>query len=1045
MENALNFKIYNASAGAGKTFTLAVDYLSLLLKAENDFAFQKILAITFTNKAVGEMKSRILSYLLDFSEGKMQGENESFFLQIKEKTGLSKEEIQQKAKRVLRQILNYYGGFEISTIDAFTHRVIRTFAKDLGLSTNFEIELNTQELLAEAVDRLIDQAGDDQELTKVLVDFVVEKTNEDKSGDISRDVLEIASILVQENHYQQVQALSNFSLSAFQATRKLLQEKMALATKSMTKNAEEFFDALAKNGLEDAHFSRKTIPNFFRKMKAHENVKFDAKWQENMEEGGYYKKSEKEEIKSRIDALTPQIVTWFYACKEASLNLKFYQEINRNLTQLALLNQVQEQLNQLKKDKNLLLISDFNQKISQQIKNQPTPFIYERLGDRFQHYFIDEFQDTSTLQWENIQPLAQDAMQGIFDNNQPGSLTLVGDAKQSIYAWRGGDAQQFIDLYQQKNKQLPAQVIPLEFNYRSEKEIIQFNNQFFEFVSQTTEFEMIKELFSKAHQHQIESTSKTNGYVEISFLEANTAEEKNEVHPQKVAQIIQRRMNETGINYSDFCILVRSKKDGIVIAEHLTELQIPIISSETLLIQNNAEVQFLEALMQYVLQPDEAEWKYHMLNYLNKKHSQNSSFEDLKTAIYQKSFSKVMEDLGIDFSLSKFESFPVYDAVEYAIQAFQLQKKSSAHVLFFLDEIFQFSQKNQSDIGSFIGYWENQKDKKSISAPEGENAIQIMTIHKSKGLQFPIVILPYVDAKVGDLGKNKYWIPIENYPIPLALMNGSDAMQEYLPEQLQVLFEDWKAKKTLEDLNVLYVALTRASKEMHLLSSYKLNKSGKSFDANTYASMIQEFLANSGVYKEEEETFSFGKPMVFSSSSEIKEKSSKNSFKFTSKSIRQALNFAGQGVNLWQDERQQALEEGNIVHWILSKIAYQDDITKAMKLAINQGMITEEKKSIYQSKVKAIVEHDLLNVYFKEPWQVKNEHDIAFKGKIYRPDRLCILQNEAVILDYKTGEPNLMHHDQIKQYETILEDMNYKVSKLFLVYIQPKGIEVVVF
>ncbi|MFO7702433.1 MAG: UvrD-helicase domain-containing protein [Psychroflexus maritimus] len=1044
MESSLDFKIYDASAGAGKTFTLAVDYLSLLLKAEDHFAFQKILAITFTNKAVGEMKTRILSYLVDFSKGKMEGDNRDFFLQVKAKTGLSKEEIQKKSKLIVRQILNNYGGFEISTIDAFTHRIIRTFAKDLGLTTNFEIELNTLELLAEAVDRLIDQAGEESELTQVLVDFVIEKTNEDKSGDISRDVLATSTILLNENHIHQVKTLAKFKLSSFKATQLALQKNSKTAQTSIRENAQSFFDALKTNGLEETHFIRQSIPKFFRNIQTNKTVKFDAKWQEHIEEGGYYKKSEDEFIKAKIDQLTPQIVAWFYACKEAYYKLTFYQAVGKNLTQLALLNQVQQQLNQIKKDKNLLLISDFNQKISQQIKNQPTPFIYERLGDRFQHYFIDEFQDTSIMQWENIQPLAVDAMQGVFANGNPGSLTLVGDAKQSIYAWRGGEAQQFIDLSRQKNKLLPAKVIPLAYNFRSEKEIIDFNNQFFEFVSKASDFELVKELFSEAHQKQVEDTKKNKGYVEISFLEAANVEEKNEVHPEKVTQIIRQRIADSAATYGDFCILVRGKKDGIVLAEYLTAQEIPIISSETLLIQNNPEVQFLEALMQHCLQPDDAVWKYKVLTYLYRKFEQPLQFENLIIDLHQKSFSSIITNFEIQFSLTKFESLPVYDAIEYAIQSFQLHQESSAHLLFFLDEIFQFSQKNQSDIGSFIRFWGNQKESKSISAPAGENAVQIMTIHKSKGLQFPIVILPYLDQSIGDLSKDKFWVPLENYPIPLALINGSDELENYLPASIQPLFDVWKGKKTLEDLNVLYVALTRAAKEMYLLSSYKTSKNGMSFGKNAYASFIQQFLVKLEVFQEEKLTYSFGTPFNFQKLNSATQKlSQKNDFMFTSRSIRQDLHFAGQGVNLWQDERNQALEEGNIIHWILSKTLYAKDVTKAIDLALRQGIITEEKRIHYSSNLATIIQHPLLKAYFEGHWEIKNEQDIAFEGKIYRPDRLCLQANNAVIIDYKTGEQNLKHHEQVKFYQTILEALGYKVQTLLLVYIKATKLEVI--
>ena len=1045
MENQQNFKVYNASAGAGKTFTLAVDYLSLLYSTSDYFAFQKILAITFTNKAVGEMKSRILGYLMDFASGKTGGENSGFYAILKDKVKATDEEIQKKSRFILRNILNNYAGFEISTIDAFTHRIIRTFAKDLGLSSNFEIELNTQELLSEAVDRLINQAGENNELTQVLIDFVIEKTSEDKSGDISLDIFEISTILLNENHLNYVQLLRSFKISDFSTTKKQLFANIKKAQAVKQQSGDAFFALLSKHHLKSTHFTRSTIPKYFEKMKAGEVVKkYDAKWQTNIEETDFYKKSEDEGIKSVIDGIKTEIIDLFYACKTADTSIQLKQHIVKNITQLALLNLVENFLQEIKKDRNLLLISDFNQKISEQIKNQPTPFIYERLGDRFQHYFIDEFQDTSQMQWQNIQPLAFDALAGMYENNLPGSLTLVGDAKQSIYAWRGGDAQQFIDLSSGKNSQHPVQVHQLEYNFRSEFEIIQFNNHLFEYTSTYYPYPIVQELFAKAHQNQIEGTAKTNGYVEVSFLEASNAEEKDEVHPAEVVQIIQKRVGQGKINYADCCVLVRGKKHGISIAEKLSAAGIPIISSETLLIHNHPEVQFLFHLMQLIEQPNHLEYKFKVVEFLHEKQEVNASVDELKEKIHKQSLSVILKSMNIDFSIEKFESLPVYDAVEMALQSFSLYENATAHVLFFLDEIFQFSTKNESDLGSFIRYWEKQKETKSISAPAGENAVQIMTIHKSKGLQFPVVILPYLDQKVGDLSKDRFWIPLEDYPIPYALINGSDGLEQLLPKHLQPHFEHWKSQKTLEDLNVFYVALTRASKEMYLLSSCKTGKNGFTFESKTYASLIKDYLAEKGYYEEGKLTYSFGQPTHFKSSLTTNNEATQSThFGFTPKSIRQSLNFAGQGVNLWEDHRREALEEGNIIHWVLAKIDYTHEINHSLNAALNEGIIARNKLTYYTKQIKKVVEHPKLKAYFESDWTIKNEQDIAFEGKLYRPDRLCIKDQQAVIIDYKTGSPNALHHEQIKVYKQVVEALGYQVENLFLVYLQNEKIELV--
>ncbi|HET8809424.1 MAG TPA: UvrD-helicase domain-containing protein, partial [Flavobacteriaceae bacterium] len=535
MKNSTPFTVYNASAGSGKTFAIVKKYLSFLFTAKRNDAYRNILAITFTNKAVEEMKTRIVENLTAFSNGAITKKQTVLLKAIASETGLSETLIQQKSTAVLKSLVHNYAAFEVSTIDAFTNRVLRTFAKDLGLTMNFEVELDEISILKEAVDRVIAKAGENQELTKVLVDFAISKADDDKSWNIAHDLNQIAKLLTNENNLLPLEKINSKTLSDFhdfsEKLKKACRDQKAFAKECGV----EFCGLMEKNGLEVSDFNGGYLPKYFIKLQQ-ENFedKYIAKWQEtiaekNLYSGGILKKFPKKA--NLIDQLQPQIALLFEQSKKAVMAARFYDEIRKNLTQLSLLNHIGQAVDAIKKERNLLLISDFNKKIGQSVKNQPVPFIYERLGERYRDYFIDEFQDTSQLQWENLIPLIDNALSGQDEFQQSGSLTLVGDAKQAIYRWRGGKAEQFMDLCGGKSP-FSVEVFSenLPSNYRSNAEIVHFNNEFFKHVSQYLNFAPHRALFENAHQ---KPALPTGGYVHISFVEAENKEEKMQAYPEK--------------------------------------------------------------------------------------------------------------------------------------------------------------------------------------------------------------------------------------------------------------------------------------------------------------------------------------------------------------------------------------------------------------------------------------------------------------------------------------------------------------------------------
>ena len=1040
MSSTSPFVIYNASAGSGKTFTLTVDYLSILLLAKDPFAFQRILAITFTNKAVGEMKARVLEHLIAFAKAEIPTEKQDLYKQVQLQTQLTDEAIAEKSLLILKHLLANYAAFEISTIDAFTQRIIRTFAKDLGLTNNFEIELDTQVILEEAVDRVIDKVGEDQQLTEIIVDFALEKTEDDKSGNISKDIYEASRLLLNEQDAKPIEALQNLALSSFTKYKSKLKDKEKAILQQLQEIGNSFYTLLEQHQIERGHFPRGSIPNHFEKLK-HEktDITFVAKWQAEIETTAFYTQKTPEDQKTEIDAIRDEVVSLFKDSKKLLHTYWYIGKIKSYITQLSLLNVVQVELADLKSKRNLVFISDFNKKISDQVKEQPAPFIYERLGERFQHYFIDEFQDTSTLQWENLIPLVEEALVKEHPVFGAGSLSLIGDAKQSIYAWRGGDAQQFIDLSKGITPfPIERAALNLAYNYRSEQEIVQFNNRFFEGIAASIEVQGVQDLYAEAAQ---KSPKKEHlGKVEIDFSLLKNKEEEHEVFPQKLVNTIQNRMLSKNVSYKDFCVLVRKKKQGIAVAKALNEAQIPIISSETLLISSSKEVRFLEALLTCVENENDQEATYQMLVYLltEKAFGVNEKHDFLSAAFQQKDVWESIRKLNYDFSSLKCAALPIYDAVEYAINSFLNLDKADAYLQFFLDEVFAFSNQQAGDLQSFLTYWERVKDNRSISAPEGEDAVQIMTIHKSKGLQFPIVLFPFATDVIDDTRFEKFWIPTHDEKMPYVLASGKSSIYKDLEEEVATIYTELKNKTIFSSINILYVALTRAAKEMYIFSKYNETKSGISFDKNSYSNLFYEFLQSQGLWEEGKFTYSLGKDYPF----QLKEEGSKSNFNLQFCKPNSDLTLLTNADYLWNEELQLAINQGNILHQLMANIKVKTDVSTAINQAVAEAMIAKDEIQMYQDWVEKITHHAALSPYFEDDWQILNEQEIAHNQRLFRPDRICIQGKEAVVLDYKTGSPNTPHQQQITDYKKAVEALGFSVKKCFLVYLN-ENLEVV--
>ena len=736
-----SFSIYDASAGSGKTYALVKEYLKIILVAKKNDAYRNILAITFTNKAVHEMKSRIVGSLSEFAKEEPSNKAQDLMQDLSIDTELSIIEIKIKSQQIIKHIVHNYAAFDISTIDKFTHKVIRAFAHDLGLPMTFEVTLDTENLLIEAVDAIIAQAGEDETLTKLLIDFTMEKTDDDKSWDISREILDTGRLVLNENNRNEITHFQDKSIAEFVEIKKKLAEACKVLETETVVFAEEALSLIDKNGIDTKSFSAGHFPKHLLSI---QEGKFNPK-NKTYHEFDDVKINKTAKDRAIIENIIPDLLQILDRIYKTFEKRDFYKAFLKNITPLSLLNTVSNELAKIQSEQNVLSISEFNAIIHREIQNQPAPFIYERLGERYRHFFIDEFQDTSEMQWQNLIPLIDNATSSEIDGEK-GTLMIVGDPKQSIYRWRGGKAEQFIDLSKEQNPfNNPEKVLEhLDKNYRSYSQVIQFNNDFFQLLSNEFEHLDYKDLYEN-HSHQ-KTNDKTGGYVNISFIpKVETSEDeeesldKTELFVLATLNTIQKVIRE-GFEYKDIVILTRKRSQGIAIANYLTEQKIPLLSSETLMIQNATEVRLIIHLLKYLKNNADLEAKAYFLHYVGEHIQDKMPVHDFIAqgmALFQETdFENWLMSFNVELSFQNIRKKSLYEAVEVIISKFLNPKISNAYVQYFLDIVLERDIRNQAGISDFLNFWDKNAEKFSIPSPEGNNAVRIMTIHKSKGLEF---------------------------------------------------------------------------------------------------------------------------------------------------------------------------------------------------------------------------------------------------------------------------------------------------------------------
>ena len=1015
-------KIFNASAGSGKTYTLVQEYLRIVLHSDNPMKFRSILAMTFTNKAANEMKERILEGLIQLGkpEHNKTADELDFLIATSKNLELPPRKVEERSAKILNRILHNYSSFSVMTIDKFTHKVIRTFAKDLNISIDFDVELDMDKLRKNVTDMLFDQIGRDPELTQLMLRYAHTNLSEDKSWNFSQQLFQFSNEIFKEEAIKAIDLLKKLSPNDFLTIQNDLVKENRMIVDQIVKNAAEALDLAQSKGLDADDFQGKSnsIIGYFNRIKRKDFGRppsarllgyiADEKW-------GHPKSPNKVDA----DTIGPLLGQYFHQIQEIlEGDYKTYlinKEILKNLNNLSLLNHLITLVEQVKSEENVLLISDFYRKIAEIITEEPVPFIYERLGVRYAHFLLDEFQDTSHLQWINMIPLVHNSLAGKNSN------LIVGDGKQAIYRWRNGEVEQFTGLPDKIFNpegiaslaeaeplfQALGAKYPLKKNYRSAPEIVQFNNSIFP--------ELIKDLpenLQVIYEDIIQEPTKTfQGFVESKFNKDLSREEQLD-YILKTVLLAQ----EKGYALRDICILTRNNDKGADISRFLTERGIKVISPDSLFIGKDQSVKFVVNLMGAIINPTGKNHKIKTLEHfanLILKEGTRVTVEKHNEDIYTKSIIEIMKEYG--YALIEPSVFHnLFEFVESIIAAFDLNIAANPFLQFFLEQVHLFEKRNNSNVRDFVEWFNERGHRTSIISPDGANAIQVMTIHKSKGLQFPIVICPFFDWNM-DPSRQISWIENDDSSLPAYFVKMSKALQE---TELAATYDEEYGKFLLDHLNLLYVAFTRP--EIALFMCGKTASTGKKSPANLW---LEAYFDQSELGVKEGDIFQMGD---FADNRKT-ENILINNFpvRFHGKKMDKPVLSYKSSENWDLDELDEKRLFGTKVHFILSEISEQKDLNKVLNKAFIKGKINTEEKEAIAKKINLLFEDERFANYFGAKDQLNERALISEKGKKLIPDKIIQLDGRTLVVDFKTGQESPGHKEQVKEYVDVLKSIGF--------------------
>lgn len=1061
----MSLTVYKSSAGSGKTFTLVREYIGIVMKNPADF--RHILAITFTNKAANEMKTRILTMLAGMAYGPRKDDEKMLEVlksYLKQQTGLDDDLLRQRAGIVLQNILHGYSNFAVSTIDSFVHRLVRNFARELELPLNFDVEMDQDKLITKSIEMLLSRVGSDPGLTKTLVRFVESKMDDEKSWDVERELKQITKVMLQESSVGAVQRIMEMDATEYLEISRKLSQMISRVESELAQIGKDALQMINSKGVEpqDFYYGSTTIHGYFRKLsiKDFRDTKPKKRMETMFETGNWISGKCSAASASAIEELKPALTVMVKKVSERIPELNLCRLIYQNIYPIAVMSEIGQVMQDFRDQENIVHISEFNKRISAIIGSEPVPFIYERTGEKYHHFLVDEFQDTSVLQWQNLLPLFENSLAANHFN------MIVGDGKQAIYRWRNGEVEQFAALPKIYNKpggavaamreQLLVQHFDERFlrqNYRSAKEVVEFNNEFFAFASGRLP-EHLKPIYHELSQEV--DPDRTGGRVELEFLDLKdlSGDEKLEPELDNILERVGGFHEAEGYRLNEITVLTRTNDHASCVARHLVENGIPVVTSEALVLSASPEVRFIVDNLRYLNEPDDPGVVAGMLVFLlkhrkqpvNKLHKMLLQCEEIHPG---KPGTKPLADIihenfDVDAGWHRIRQYNLYEMTAMLVETFDLNSCGNhPFIRFFMDTVLDFSATNEENIADFLEYWEETGSLKSIVIPEETDAVRVMTIHKAKGLQFPVVIYPFASGN-NKLGKDEVWIEPEINEIPelkMALVKTSKLLGE---TKFAHVLEQEEHKSFLDHLNVLYVAMTRPKERLVVLLHDKHNNKGIWNEGKTFpdaADLFYDFLQSKGLWNNDSPKYIFGFEgrCVRPSQPEKQDQSGEPVYKKGSWRSGAALRYrAGKTWDLQSTEQNR--DYGIMLHNILASVKTKEDVKIAVHEAVVEGTLNADLKSKLESEVYRVITSPELARFFDPGKKIFTEKEIILgDGTLLRPDRIVMDDQETSVIDYKTGGRHDQHKEQVDEYAGSLASMGYPNIRKYLVYLNMAG------
>lgn len=1031
--------ILKASAGSGKTYRLVEEFLKIILNQESDTYYQSVLALTFTNKAATEMKERIIEALETLSKSPREIGFDQGFLDGKTKVlAMSPDKIREKSKACLNEIIHNYGNLSVMTIDKFSHKIVRAFARDLELESDFGIELDTEELKREVIAEIIDSYGKDPSLSSVIYKYSQTSIEEGSVWNVAQNILKFSKSIENEKYEPELEELLKLEEEDFDQIQKELVKEVSSLEGSYEKMISEFKSFLESVSADNSDYSgasRGIYANIIGKAKkgihGAETILSKSTHKKCYDKSDFGGKGGNASIVSQnSDKICDWIERHDKFIEGQIARYTTLKGILSKIYNIRLIKRIQATVDQLKSNKNIKEISDLNKEISQIILSESVPFIYERIGERYRHFLLDEFQDTSVRQWQNLIPLVEN---GISAKHM--SL-IVGDAKQSIYRFRNGEVEQFIqlpDLYNPRESEIIEEKRnyfksmgtedPLEDNWRSKKEIVDFNNSFFTRFSNSLP-DQYKEIYLE-NLKQIPRKSE-GGYVKIELKENVEQEEKIET----TIQTIQKCLTE-GFQPKDICIILRKKKKGVALALELEKHSIPVISDESLFVKSDNEVQLLVSILSLIEDPASYESRsLFAQNFLRSK-GENPNFVIQYQRRKEKYWDFNLDGFLTDFELPKLSELLIFDSLVelvYRIKdSFDLQYEDNPYLQLFFEQVYKYEIKNAAYLKGFLEWWKEKGEEEAISIPESTNAIKIMTVHKSKGLQFPIVIVPFAEWGFGDIGeKNKdtLWVHHENGILDTFCIETKNPDKEK-DQVLKSILQNEKDQMILDETNNLYVAFTRAIDRLYVYGEVNYVQSHGGYNERRISSAIYKALEEKLLYEVGEERKFEGSTDMNSNEISLEEKFSGH----------QKTAFSFKPV-LPNPEIQYNIDFGSRLHQLLAKIEKESDLQNISSFLEDENIDDAEKQKLVDSTENLFKQNEVRALLFEDNVEVYSEIELIDEdGKLLRPDRVLFKKERVVVVDFKTGKPRPKDQKQIKNYQDVLYRMGAKKVDCRLLYV----------